>query len=103
MGFVQWFKTTTFHGKLIRDVGKVKVSGGLGSVSFTLQELRASLHTGERQYLLTIAQWAMLRYHARALKLTQSQLQALNDLLQNGLAQHSNADPSAGLAPTSFS
>ena len=102
MGLLNWFKTTTLYGKLIRDAGKIKVQRDFGSTSLRLQELRASLHTGERQYLLTISETVFLSYSVRYLKLSYQQLQEIQALCNAGLAEERQPVAGPAIAPGGF-
>lgn len=101
MGFVNWFKTTTFYGKLIRDVGAVVVPTSLGATKFRLQELGPSLHTGERLYLLTVSRRVLLSYRGENLKLTHAQVQALRDLFGSGSQPQEQSPQIAAVSPGS--
>lgn len=87
MGLADWFKITSFYGKIVRDMGTVKVSKGSSSMTVRLRELSRSLHTGERRYLMTLSMRSFLSWSSVDFPLTEAQARQLAGLFADAQSE----------------
>jgi hypothetical protein len=93
LGFIDWFKRTTFQGTIKRDLGSVELHGGLGKTRFNLQELEPK--GVERRFRLSLVRTGFLSWQEVPLVLTAEQMTRLGALIQAGLSPEteSGSDP----------
>lgn len=84
MGFIDWYKRTTFQGTIKRDLGSVTFHSGLGKGRLELRELEAK--GVDRRFRLSLVRTGFLTWQEVPMVLTAEQMKRLGDLIQTALA-----------------
>ncbi len=100
MGFLAWFRRTTFEGTIKREVGSVRVpGGGLASVRLDIQELEPKRGTTARRFRFSLVAKTPMSYSAMPFVLGETEVREFASILANALDGSSVAEQRTAIRP----